>query len=591
MHRNTQSVSNEIIFVFFVLIFCVNVNAINCSMQVTPSDIEINSSGDIEVLYTCSGNNLNHSSMFITITLDGGIYPGLPNLYSFRVPSNANASSYGIVTENILRGHNRNINRFFEYQGLFNDYFSYSVYDVPSGNVKLTSGAGWAQLNMSWIIEYTVFRQMYYLKRGWMEAENKTNQNYDIYSNHAILFKGWDLEHIRGVLNYTFFDFYNMDYEGNPNKDIVVYYCLESYDINGGISPNNDNINCQYRSSYNINDINNKIYSSKNSSYFSSGAVGINEGCYAGLNITNHFYTYIMSDVSYPNRYIFRYSKNENPSNTSFNESNIAWITSNNGINFIQANFTPDTSHISIDTGNIISYGGYIQNNSNHNYTNFSMYMDEIGEGNFPISKPSILYLCQDFGNICTNGKNYNLNGSYHNNLAFHIGLSIDPDNVNSVKHNLYLCNTDGSINYTISSNFYQINGAQIHIDFNTIEVNNATYKINITAIADDDLNDKQSFLSVNNFTIIRKDNFYYFGDSQLCIKKINGSLDCLLKDDSTTLNNSHDYFLILKNIEQNKTPLFLIDFTHSNLKEVTPIIIIVLIILMFFVLFIKYNT
>ena len=121
---------------------------------------------------------------------------------------------------------------------------------------------------------------------------------------------------------------------------------------------------------------------------------------------------------------------------------------------------------------------------------------------NHPITIPTIRYYCQDAGEICTDGEDWDKNGTYHNTMAIHIGFAIDPDAARSVNHSIYLCNLDGTVNYTINNSVYRSNGAEMHIDFNTSLVTDGIYKVNITAVADDDAKDIQSTLTCENFTI-----------------------------------------------------------------------------------------
>lgn len=205
----------------------------NCTVNVTPDDLLANSTGTFTAIINCSDDSsgINISSFLITKTVEGGINPGgPPNRWSIRPPANNWAQSNGSITEQILRAYNRGKGKWFDTYGIFGDNFSYGVHDNDSRHVSMTNGTTWAELNYTWNVETTAFRNMFFLVRTALEAEDKANKKeYSVYKNNPLLVKFWDLEHMRDTDNYTVCMFKNINYSGTPTADLKAYYCNSSY--------------------------------------------------------------------------------------------------------------------------------------------------------------------------------------------------------------------------------------------------------------------------------------------------------------------------------------------------------------------------
>ena len=126
---------------------------------------------------------------------------------------------------------------------MFADNFSHAVNDHSSIRVTITNGSNWALFNYSWKVEPSVFRSTLPLSRGYLEREDKSNQEYNIYRNNYLLVKFWDLENMREAGNYTTNIFRNVNYTGTPNRNLRAFYCNDSYNSSEAIKVP-DSSNC-----------------------------------------------------------------------------------------------------------------------------------------------------------------------------------------------------------------------------------------------------------------------------------------------------------------------------------------------------------
>ncbi|MBD3262930.1 hypothetical protein GF374_00945 [Candidatus Woesearchaeota archaeon] len=333
-----------------------------------------------------------------------------------------------------------------------------------------------------------------------MEREQK--KNLSIRLNSYIMIKIWNLEAIQGKLNYTVCVFRNIDYIGTPTRVLRAYVCNSSYE-NEGVRVDLSS-NCIYINSLTTADLNNIYYSSRNSSY-SKKCYSVENGMLAGINLTDYLFIFYGSLTDAANPYVLKYANGSSGTNVSFKNTNIAW-TSTNAINYTLAAGTPDVWLTSIMSGDQFQFGTYVEDNLGNNYTNFTFFTDDIGDVNYPITSPNIKYIHK--GILPTlNGCNYSifdsyLNGTYKDNITIHVNTALDPDACGTVNHTLYLCNTDGTVNYTINISFYSPTDDDVHVFFDTNNVPDDQYKLNVTAVADDNPSDVQSHLIYDNFTI-----------------------------------------------------------------------------------------
>lgn len=494
--NNTQSA--EVYFRY-------DINPPSCFLEsVTPSDLEENSTGLYEAIINCSDvNDINTSTWLFTRTVEAFEYPGIPNYWSIRPPDNTKGQNFSNLWTigYMLRADGRADNHWYDsYQvdgaNLFNDNFTYAVTDNRSVRITITVvNSTDAVLNFSWRVEPIVFRSSIFLSRGEMEKENKTYQEYEIYKDNGLLVKFWDLETIRGIQNYTAISFRNIQYSGNPNKDLLAYYLNSSFDPAGAIAPS-DSPNGVFLNSLDTTDLDTLAYTSRNSSY-SSGTYGITNGLIGGINTTDTFYVYYESDsIGVTGSYLMRFANGSSDTNVSFKDSEVAWITSDDGATFTQAEFTPDVHFSGVASGDESLIGIYVEDNAGNNLTNFTFIHDDIGEVNHPISSPNIDYYQSP------TGRDDNKNGTHRNTMTIRVLMAIDPDGPGTVNHSLYLYTLDGVFNYIINESFNSSDDCDVNVSFDTNLVVDGVYKVNVTARADDNQNDFQDYITSDNFTI-----------------------------------------------------------------------------------------
>ncbi|MEA3293547.1 MAG: hypothetical protein U9P81_01030, partial [Euryarchaeota archaeon] len=133
---------------------------------------------------------------------------------------------------------------------------------------------------------------------------------------------------------------------------------------------------CAYLGSLSTTDLADIDYTSRNSSY-SKFCFGVNNSKIGGINTTNTFYIAYESETTTGN-YTVRYANGSSGTNVSFNDSKVAWSSTNNATNWTQAKFTPDLWLASINSGDIFQLGVYVENSTGANYTNFMLYSDPI---------------------------------------------------------------------------------------------------------------------------------------------------------------------------------------------------------------------
>jgi lysophospholipase L1-like esterase len=260
--------------------------------------------------------------------------------------------------------------------------------------------------------------------------------------------------------------------------------------------PSKDTDNCVGLNTFGTTDLDDIYYTSRNSSY-SKSCFGVNNSKFGGIDTTDTFYIAYESETTAGNYYSVRYANGSSGTNVSFADSNVAWTSANDAVNWTQAQFTPDLWFSTIKQGDQFQLGVYVENNTGGNYTNFKLYTDDIGDVNYPISNPGIAYYENAIGT-----KDYDLNDSYFGDMTINIIISKDPDAPGTVNHSLYLYNPDGTFNTTINSSFYSPDDSNVNVIFDTSTVSDGKYRMNVTAVVDDNSSDVESYLTTVNFTV-----------------------------------------------------------------------------------------
>jgi len=492
----------------------------SCSLiSITPGDIEANSTGNFEMIVNCTddfGINLtqtgvHYNASFFTMTVDDN--GSVANQWQIFYPDNDLAVSNGIISQQVLRAVGRNESYWYEDLGLTEldaNIYDYAVYDGEYGHFQISdSGSNYATYNITGAVEDLVFKQSFPLNKENMHDEDK--KEYLVNKNDGLMVLFYDLEAMKGSINYTLTAFGNFNYTGNPNKDFTIIYCNSSYvdDTCGGdfltgcsLATQDDADNCVFLNSLDETEFDSRDFTRKNSSYVGD-TYGIINGMIGGISATNISYIYYRSQ-SAVGSYTIRYANGYSGTNISFNNSGLAYFSTDDGDTYTQLGGTPDIFITERKDGDQFKIGGCTWDLLGNRFCDFAFVTDDIGSVNFPISSPNIqaYYNRINLDETDHTGADEDLNGTYSGNMTFHVNIAIDPDNVSTVNHSFYLTNLDGSINYTINKTFYSADDSDVHVVFDTTNVKSGYYRTNITAIADDDSSDIKSRLTFNNFTI-----------------------------------------------------------------------------------------
>jgi len=286
----------------------------------------------------------------------------------------------------------------------------------------------------------------------------------------------------------------------------------------GVMKASEDTDNCVLLDAFNTTDLDDIYYTSKNSSY-SKSCFSTNTSEFGGIEVTDTFFMEYESETTPGNNYVVRYANGSSGTNVSFNESNVAWSSANNVVNWTQAQFTPDLWFSTIKGDDQFQLGVYVENSTGTNYTIFSLYTEDIGYANHNITKPSIRYYQSASGET-----DYDLDGTYAGNMTVHVEMAKDMNGLGTVTHNLTLRHPDGSWYYTINDSFKSSDDSDVDIEFDTRDVLNGRYRMKVTAVADDNPNDVELYLTPNNFTA---DNPTYVNETHWwrCGAEFNASL------------------------------------------------------------------
>ena len=487
----------------------------------TPTDINDSSSGILNVIMNCtdvSGINVSkngdHYYSFVTRTVDAfTLSAGVPNYWSVRYPNNS-LSVTGDLTPpyKIWRALGRNEGYWYESltnknltscEGVspcyapLNDTFSYSIEDGEYGHYTITQESA-----TSAIINFThhavsvgAFRQVVYLDCGDMVTESKKNAS--IIKGTTVLVKGFDPEAYRNTANYSANLFLDIGVENSPSKPLQMYYCNSSYSPAGSTQPM-DSSNCILANVLSEIAINNKLFTEKNSSYI-RGTFSITNGRYAGIKTTAEYYLQFRTDnTAVGKNYLLKYVNGSTVTNVKFNDTKVAWTSTNAGVTWTQALWTPDIFTTFVKEANDeFQLGYYVTDLKGNAGYNFTFIEDPITPTNHPISNPFIIRY-----NSTANINDVNKNATHKGIMNILINTATDPDSVGNVTHNLSLMNTDGTQNYTINASFKAPLDLDMWINFNTSLVKDGIYRMKVIATSGDNPLDIKSYITIDNFTI-----------------------------------------------------------------------------------------
>lgn len=472
----------------------------------TPADINDTSTGLFNVLVNCTdANGINvtktsgHFWAFASRTVDGMMTPGVPNAWSIRPPyNNLTAIDSRFPAYPLFRAQGRNRGFWYESLGLNstinNDTYSYAVDDGNYNYFNITNTSSTtALINYTSIVEWTAFRQNAQLSYDSLVSEAK--KNYSFTSTNVLLVKRYDLERIRGSVNYTVVVFADLGFTTLSPRLVRNYYCNSTYNVSGSarpvVSPN-----CALVNTFTEAQITNKSFLDRNSSYVRS-TYSVTNGLLAGIVTTNESYLYY--DVSGPARTaIMKYVNGPTVTNVSFAQTNSVWTSPDSGTTWTIAAWSADIIKTSVKKNDDeFQFGVYACDLAGNCYFNATLFYDDITPTNHKISSPFIIAY-----NSSTAPYDFTKNGIHSGVMGILVNPAVDPDSVGNVTHNLTLRNTDGSWNYTINDSFKCPNDTAVWVYFNTSLVPMGDYRMNVSATSGDDPTDVRSYLTADNFTI-----------------------------------------------------------------------------------------
>lgn len=488
----------------------------------TPTDINDTSTGQFQVIMNCSdasGINVtkvgdHYQGVFVTRTIEGLLTAGIPNRWSIRPPANNIAqvdtllSTYG----QIMRAQGRGESYWYEFLNtatktgdnnlsswLLYDNYSYAVNDGEYHNFTVVAEGTTNAIVTDTVpsVRVSAFRQNIPLSYESLVKAPKLNAT--INKNLQVLVYRNDLEAMKGSQNYTITVFRNVGTTATaPTAVLRAFYCNSTYNPLGGTtviaSPNCVSINA-----ISVADLSVIMLTDRNSSY-STGTYSVTNGKIGGITATPYHYYYYDTLESNPLRgFNYRYATSATNTNVSFNQTNRTWTSTNDGATWTNLAGTLDLMEFTVKAGNDEFQFGYCVYDLVGNIgCNKTLFVDTITATNHPISSPTIVLY-----NSSRNGEDLNLNGTYEigDLINIRIACAKDPDSVGNVTHNLTLRNEDGTYNSTINPSFLCPLDIPKWIDY-TLPVA-GKFRMNVTATAGDNVNDIQTYLTTNNFTII----------------------------------------------------------------------------------------
>lgn len=472
-----------------------------CTVVYNSTDLQADSTGMYAVTINCTddhGLNMNrtgnHYDSFVTRTVDSDFT--LPNRWNIFYPENNISVKDSVITRQILRAQGRNETYWYEDENFFNNSYTYAVNDGEYGHYEIVeNGSTWATINFTGQLEHLVFKQSAPLNFGRLTNEDKTNQEFLLTKNVGLLVRVFDLEKMKNTEDYITTLFGNFNYSGLPSKGMDISYCNQTFrDVDYGVVKPHDSTSCVSINTLSTLDlIAPREFSDGNSSYI-NGTYGVNNGSIGGILTTDIAWVYFSTTQTGSHYYTMRFANgSDTTTNVSFNSTRLAYQTLDDGLTFTDANLTPDIFINQREEGDIFELGVYIEDNIGNAFNNFTLYLDPIGDADFPISPPSI------HSYDSPGGLDLNLNGSHFNNMTISVIMSKDPDTVGFVEHNLTLRYPNGSLAYIINGSFNSSDDSDLNITFDTTSVNQGLYKMNITANYSTDFS---TYLTFENFTI-----------------------------------------------------------------------------------------
>ena len=448
----------------------------------TPTNLNSSSKGQISIIYNCTDVSWTNNTRI-----------GLANGYnqtdgntnsSTRFPSNTKAG--GCCNE--LRACHRNESNWFE--EIFDDIYTWGFHDVEDvGHVSIIdsgiySGGYYTTFNFTKLQLKGLFYDSYPLDKS--ELEGSTPRELLFYKDQSVISE----LHINSIKTNTSIVVYDYIDDQSSPKDGVGYFCNSTFKNDGltyDVSPN-----CVFFGS--VNRLDDYEYSKGDIKYHEYVGFIDENKMISGVVVTRVSYIVRTSAAIIGSAWKSYYSDNTTlVGNISLNNTGLLFTSSDDGITFDEHNgsamlwfsMTKDS-----DTLNeTIMYKFYSCDNVDTNNCGWSEISYKVlNVAGQPPNSPYVTHIDGD----------YDKNGSYRATILIGTLLGLDIEG-QIVTGDLSLTDTDGLVVYIINGSFTNGN-VEINISFDTTEVADGLYKLNLTNCDTD--SECSSFLLGTNFTI-----------------------------------------------------------------------------------------
>ena len=461
------------------------------NISVSPANVTENSTGRwIFKANVTDADGVNGSKCILRRTVYCSICEDY--YWSLRLPSNDKAQSVAQYSEfgNIFRADNRNESAWFELDNFTDgNIYKWAINDNTSDRMEVTDiSSTLINITHNGSVHNSVFPNIWWLDRVCQEACGARTEH-QIYKDHPFIIKKTivNISH-----NFTEHSLVGLNYTGNPNKNLDNYRCNSSYDTYDSVS-HMDSPYCTYVLSLTEAEVRDYAMVSRNSSYTST-QVFWDEGTASGLSMTPTYYEVWSSQTNAINSYTIDILHCTTSTNSTFNETNVAWTSTDNGVTWIQVNGTPDTGTFPIGSGHQIQWDLTCFDDNDKNYTS-TMWTDDIGKVFYYPSRTVVEFIYSEYGS-----EDFDLNGTHSNILDIRFLVGSDPDG-GIITVNATLVNaSDLSYIATINLSFGQDN-LDVNITFNSTSVADGEYKI-LTVVVDDE-GKITNYTTEDNFTIL----------------------------------------------------------------------------------------
>ncbi|GAH92109.1 unnamed protein product, partial [marine sediment metagenome] len=357
----------------------------------TPSNIKVNSTGDMIILFNITTNStaINSSSILAVHTVNQSYDDGSYLNASYRIPNSTKQPQR-------VRADHRNENRWFEKfnisgTGEIGNIGEWAAHDIAicPGLTINASGTNWTRMKWCPSIHH-LFASIWYVDRTNMTAENKTGQYVPIHKEYfakaEFNMSNTSFIDVCKYKNTTFQFYFYANY--TEDKPFTIYFANSSYTTGDPkTSPYCEPVGIIYGGTPYYRTPFNSSYYLLNFSSNETGYVGT-------VNMSGIFYFIFTCDEKEGKAGKLYYANNTIPDNTNFNETGFAEISDDIGVSWSPINGTFDChiqyAHLNIPELDVITYKFYAQDNSSNSAWSIE-YHDALDIVNIPPNPPDII--------------------------------------------------------------------------------------------------------------------------------------------------------------------------------------------------------